>query len=110
MNKDIDSDYKYIRSSLYNLADKGTEGIELMMELARESEHPRAFEVLSNMIKTNAEVVESLMSLQKEKSKLELTEAPTSKAEITNNNVFIGSATDLQKLLADKNNDIIEHK
>jgi hypothetical protein len=107
MKKDIDKDYEYIRSSLYNLSDKQSEGIELMMDLARESEHPRAFEVLSNMIKTNAEVVESLMNLQKEKKKIELGDKPAE--AITNNNVFIGSATDLQKLLADKDKDVIEH-
>jgi Terminase DNA packaging enzyme. len=99
MKNDIDKDYNYIRDSLYNLSDKQSEGIELMMELARESEHPRAFEVLSNMIKTNAEVVESLMSLQKEKRKIESTDNPKESASITNNNVFIGSSTDLQKLL-----------
>ena len=47
---DIDDDYEFARSKYYNLAEKGDEAIELMMELARESEHPRAFEVLSNMM------------------------------------------------------------
>jgi hypothetical protein len=107
MKKDIDKDYEYIRSSLYNLSDKQSEGIELMMDLARESEHPRAFEVLSNMIKTNAEVVESLMNLQKEKKKIDVTDKPAE--AITNNTVFIGSATDLQKLLANKDEEVIEH-
>jgi hypothetical protein len=107
MAKDIDSDYEYIRGSLYNLSEKGNESIELMMDLARESEHPRAFEVLGQLIKQNAEITEKLMDLQRNKQKIE--EAPLNTTEkLTQNNVFIGSATDLQKLLASSN--VIEHE
>ena len=65
---DVDDDYDFARAKYYNLADKGDEAIELMMELARESEHPRAFEVLSNMMKQNAEIADRLMELQKKKN------------------------------------------
>ena len=67
---DIDDDYEFARSKYYNLAEKGDEAIELMMELARESEHPRAFEVLSNMMKQNAEIADRLMDLKRRKKKL----------------------------------------
>jgi len=106
MNKnktDIDDDYEFARAKYYNLADKGDEAIELMMELARESEHPRAFEVLSNMMKQNAEIADRLMELQKKKKEVQKADnvqaLPNS---MTQNNVFVGSTTDLQRMLAAK--------
>ena len=107
---DIDDDYIAIRKSLYDLSSQGDEAIELMMELARESEHPRAFEVLGQLIKQNAEIGEKIMKLQK--SKKEVTIMGDNKAlpvsgTVTNNNVFIGSTTDLQRLLKDEQ--VIEH-
>jgi hypothetical protein len=68
-----------------------------MIEVARESEHPRAFEVLSNMIKNISDVNDRLMELNK-KTK-EITEEKEDKSKITNNNLFIGSTTELQRLL-----------
>ena len=104
---DIDDDYDYARSKYYNLAEKGDEAIDLMMELARESEHPRAFEVLSNMMKQNAEIADRLMDLQKKKKEVK---TPTNNQQalpnsMTQNNVFVGSTTDLQKMLAKKMED-----
>ena len=64
-NNDVEDDYKFARDHYYKLAEKGEEAIELMLELARDSEHPRAFEVLSTMLKQNAEVADRLMELQK---------------------------------------------
>ena len=64
---DVKDDYDFARAKYYSLAEKGDEAIELMLELARDSEHPRAFEVLSNMMKQNAEVADRLMELQKKK-------------------------------------------
>lgn len=101
---DIDDDYEFARAKYYNLVDKGDEALELMMELARESEHPRAFEVLSNMMKQNAEIADRLMELQKKKKEVEkvdsnVTALPNS---MTQNNVFVGSSSDLQRMLASK--------
>lgn len=104
---DIDDDYDFARAKYYNLAEKGDEAIELMMELARESEHPRAFEVLSNMMKQNAEIADRLMDLQKKKKEVK-TPANNQQAlphNMTQNNVFVGSTTDLQKMLAKKMED-----
>jgi hypothetical protein len=106
IKKDVESDYEYIRGSLYNLSEKGNESIELMMDLARESEHPRAFEVLGQLIKQNAEITEKLMDLQKNRKKIE-EEGTNNQEKLTQNNVFIGTATDLQKLLSAS--DVIEH-
>jgi len=95
----IKSDYDYSRATYYELIDKGRESLDLMIEVARESEHPRAFEVLSNMIKNISDVNDKLMELNKKtRDVTQLDKKPEQKA-ITNNNVFIGSTTDLQRLL-----------
>jgi len=74
----------------------------VLAELARESEHPRAFEVLSRSIKDIADTTEKLMALQKNKKDLT---GEAIKREVTNNNLFVGSTTDLQRLLIKANND-----
>lgn len=99
-NKDhIDDDYDFARANYYNLVEKGQEGIDLMLELARESEHPRAFEVLSTMIKNTADVSDKLMALQKAKKDIEKPAVGEQPKQLTQNNVYVGSATDLQKML-----------
>ena len=60
---DVDNDYKYSRDTYYELVEKGKQSLELMIEVARESEHPRAFEVLSGMIKNISDVNDRLMDL-----------------------------------------------
>lgn len=101
MTKDIEDDYDFARSQYYNLAEKGNEAIDLMMDLARESEHPRAFEVLSTAIKQNAEVADKLMKLHKERKEVETPTAALPNS-MTQNNLYVGSATDLQKMLIQK--------
>lgn len=104
--EDIKDDYEFARSKYYELVQKGDEAIELMLDLARESEHPRAFEVLSTMIKQNAEIADRLMDLQKKKT--EVKKAGQGGApglvpqQLTQNNVYVGSTTDLQRMLAAK--------
>tara|TARA_Y200000002_G_C22677539_1_gene662721 strand:+ start:645 stop:1001 length:357 start_codon:yes stop_codon:yes gene_type:complete len=99
---DIKDDYDFARSQYYNLAEKGNEAIDLMMDLARESEHPRAFEVLSTAIKQNAEVADKLMKLHKEKKEVETNNQAALPNNMTQNNLYVGSATDLQKMLIQK--------
>lgn len=105
MKKDdpnIKSDYEYSRATYYELIEKGRESLDLMIEVARESEHPRAFEVLSNMIKNISDVNDRLMDLNK-KTK-EITQERETKTSTTNN-LFIGSTTELQRLLLDQQNE-----
>ena len=102
--KDIKDDYEFSRDTLKDLINVGTGSMDSLAELARESEHPRAFEVLSNHLKAIGDITDKLMKLQKNKK--ELTEDDVKK-EITNNNVFVGSTTDLQRMLLDKD-DIID--
>lgn len=100
----IAEDYNYSRATYYELIDKGRESLDLMMDVARESEHPRAFEVLSGMIKNIAEINGSLMDLNKKNKETKLVGKEKRQASgTTNNNVFIGSTTDLQRMLLDAN-------
>ena len=102
---EIQSDYKYSRDTYYELLEKGKDSLETMMEVARESEHPRAFEVLSNMIKNLADVNDKLMDLNKKNKDME---EPLKKVEQQQNNIFLGSTADLQKLLREKD-ETVEH-
>jgi len=96
--KNIDNDYKYSRDTYYELVEKGKQSLELMIEVARESEHPRAFEVLSGMIKNISDVNDRLMDLNKKKKDLDRKEEIKNIANTTNN-LFVGSTSELQKLL-----------
>ena len=94
--KNVDNDYKYSRDTYYELVEKGKQSLELMIEVARESEHPRAFEVLSGMIKNLSDVNDKLMDLNKKVKDLE--DEPK-KIENQQNNIFLGSTAEIQKLL-----------
>ena len=94
----INNDYEYSRETYYELVEKGKQSLELMIEVARESEHPRAFEVLSGMIKNISDVNDRLMDLNKKKKDIDKKEEIKKKANTTNN-LFVGSTADLQKIL-----------
>jgi hypothetical protein len=96
--KNIDNDYKYSRDTYYELVEKGKQSLELMIEVARESEHPRAFEVLSGMMKNISDVNDRLMDLNKKKKEIDKKD-DIKKVANTTNNLFVGSTTELQKLL-----------
>ena len=96
--KNVDNDYKYSRDTYYELVERGKESLELMIEVARESEHPRAFEVLSGMIKNISDVNDRLMDLNKKKKDLDKKEE-IQKIANTTNNLFVGSTAELQKIL-----------
>ena len=96
--KNVDNDYKYSRDTYYELVEKGKESLELMIEVARESEHPRAFEVLSGMIKNISDVNDRLMDLNKKKKDIDKKEEIKNIANTTNN-LFVGSTAELQKIL-----------
>ena len=99
----VDSDYERVRRDLFDLSEQGDEAIELMLEHARESEHPRAFEVLGQLIKNNAEIGEKILKLHKSKKEQDKEDDdPALTQGATNNNVFIGSTAELQKMLRDE--------
>ena len=95
----ISNDYNYSRQTYYDLIEKGRESLDLMIEVARESEHPRAFEVLSGMIKNVSEVNDKLMDLNKKNK--DISADDIKKIEATTNNLFVGSTAELQRMLQD---------
>ena len=97
---DIEDDYKYQRDNFYNLVEKGSAAIDGILELAKESEHPRTYEVAGNLIKQVAEVTEKLGDLQEKMRKLK--EVPNNAPKNVTNALFVGSTTELQKMLKDK--------
>ena len=98
--KEIQDDYEFSRRTYKDLVDKSNSAIDGMMELALQSEHPRAFEVLSIMLKNTSDMTDKLMSLQKNKKELKKEEKGTQPSTgVTNNNLFLGSVTELQKHL-----------
>jgi hypothetical protein len=90
------NDYEYSRETYYELLEKGKDALDTMVEVARESEHPRAYEVLSGMIKNLSDVNDKLMDLNKKVKDLE--DEPK-KIENQQNNIFLGSTAEIQKLL-----------
>lgn len=96
--RDTEDDVKYSREKIKNLIDQSSEAIEQLMALASESEHPRAFEVLSNMIKDTSQMTQDLVKLQKIRKDI-TQEKEKSKGDTTNNSIFVGSTTELQKFL-----------
>jgi hypothetical protein len=97
---DIDNDYKYQRENFYNLIERGQDAIDGILDLARESEHPRTYEVAGNLIKQVAEVTEKLGDLQSKMKKLK--EVPNSAPKNVTNALFVGSTAELQKMLKGK--------
>ena len=98
--EDIDNDYKYQRENFYNLIERGQDAIDGILDLARESEHPRTYEVAGNLIKQVAEVTEKLGDLQTKMKKLK--EVPNSAPQNVTNALFVGSTAELQKMLKGK--------
>lgn len=92
-------DADYSRANYYNLIEKGNEALDGILEVARESQHPRAYEVAANMIKNLSDVTEKLMILQKQQQELQPKE-PAGPTNITvDKAVFVGSTADLLKKL-----------
>ena len=100
---DIDNDYKYSRENYYNLIERGQEAIEGILDVAREGQHPRAYEVAGALIKNVADTVDKLQDLQKKLK--DLKEVPKTANPQIKNALFVGSTAELQKMLKGKNED-----
>jgi len=100
---DVDADYKYQRDNFYNLIEKGQDAIQGILNVAKESDHPRGYEVAGNLIKQVAEVTEKLGDLQEKMKKLK--EVPNSAPKNVTNALFVGSTAELQKMLKGKTNE-----
>lgn len=103
---DTEEDYNYSRDKIKDLIAKAEEAIDTMMALSQETEHPRAFEVLSGMFKTTTDMMDQLITLQKKRKELTQSEEQkvTANGNTTNNAIFVGSTTELQKFLSKNNN------
>ena len=99
-DKDPDIDFETGRKNLYNLIDKGNEAIDGILNLAKEGEHPRAYEVAGQLIKTVSEVSQNLLDLQDKLKKVK--ELPDKGPKNVTNALFVGSTTELQKMLKEK--------
>ena len=95
--KDSVRDYEYTRGNLYSLIEKGQEALDSIMEVAQEGQQPRAFEVVSQLIKNVADTTDKLVDLQQKMKNLEA-EDPKGPSTV-NNALFVGSTAELQKLL-----------
>jgi len=95
--EDVDSDYKYQRENFYNLIERGQDAIDGILEVAKQSDHPRAFEVAGNLISQVAEVTEKLSRLQNSMKRLK--EVPSNAPKSVTNALYVGSTAELQKLL-----------
>lgn len=109
---DTEEDFEMARDQIKSLIDTSSEAIEQMHNLAADAEHPRAFEVLGTLIKQTAEMNGQLLDLQKQRKALINDDSKATSTTTTNNSIFVGTTTDLQKLLKDENGedegDIIE--
>lgn len=94
----IETDYDESRDNLKDLLKSGKDALELALTVARQSEHPRAFEVVGNLIKQLADVNQQLMDVHQQKRKLE-EPSKTQTKQTTNNAIFVGSTADLSKMI-----------
>ena len=99
----IKNDYDYARDNLYNIIEKGNNALEDIMDIAKQSESARAFEVVTNLIKTMVDANKDLLELAKKKKELDKTEEPD-QTNVTNNNLFVGSSAELLKMIKDNTN------
>ena len=97
VSDDVEKDYEYTRANLYSLIEKGQESLNGIMELAGESASPRAYEVAGQIIKSVADTTDKLLDLQKKVK--EVDEEKGKPTQVTNNAVFVGSTSELQKML-----------
>jgi len=106
MGENVDRDYDTARNNLHKLLNQGQDALYHALEIAKQSEHPRAFEVVGNLMKQLADTNEQLLKLSEKKQKLDTpkTAETTSGKTVTNNNaIFVGSTSELSKLINNMN-------
>lgn len=103
----IESDYDTTRLNLLTILNKGQEALNHALEIAKQSEHPRAFEVVGNLMKQQADINQQLLDLHQQKQKLELKDEKKAPG-VQNNSIYVGSTTELNKFLKDMKSNTIE--
>lgn len=96
----VDSDYEFARSNLISIIEKGSDALDGLIDVASLSQHPRSYEVVASLIKTLSDVNKDLLELTKKKMDIS---GEIGQPRTINNNLFVGSTAELQKLISDKN-------
>jgi hypothetical protein len=101
---DAEQDFELARKNLQELAKKGNKALDELIMLAKNSEHPRAYEVVATLIKTLADTNKDLLDTRKKKLDIDKARgaSPNNDAKTVNNNLFVGSTAELQKFLKDR--------
>jgi len=104
-NKDetVDNDFKYARENLYNIIERGSDALNTLVDVANQSQHPRAFEVVGQLVKTLSDTNKDLLELQK-KVKIIKKDIPDQPQNVTNA-LFVGNTSELQKMINKRNNE-----
>ena len=95
---DVDKDYEYSRAQLYSLVEKGQEAVDGALDVAQQSDSARAYEVAGQLIKHVADTADKLIDLQKKMKEID-EDGPKAQTNVTNNSLFVGSTSELQKML-----------
>ena len=103
---DIDTDYRYARENLYDIIENGSHALHELVEIAKSSEHPRAFEVVASLMKTLTDANKDLLEVQAKVKKLKQEDNVQSGPNNVTNALFVGSTTELQNMLKDNLKDI----
>jgi len=98
----VPTDYEYARGSMISVIEKGNEALSDMLNVAQQSQQPRAYEVVATLLKTIADTNKDLLELQKKHKDIENMDGPQTPQTI-NNNLFVGSTAELQKLIKQQN-------
>lgn len=98
-NDALDDDYDVSRKNLHSLLEQGQEALFHALEVAKQSEHPRAFEVVGNLMKQLADINHQLLDLHSKKQKIDSPKAAETQSNVTNNAIFVGNTTELSRML-----------
>lgn len=102
----IDDDFDYARGNLYQVIEQGSHALSELLEVAQASQHPRAFEVVATLVRTLSDANMTLMDLTKKKEEIKTEKEGGKGPNTVNNNLFVGSTGDLQKLIKKQINDV----
>ncbi len=103
LDETVDTDFKYARENLYNIIEKGSDALNTLVDVAAQSQHPRAFEVVSQLVKTLSDTNKDLLEIQK-KVKVIKKDIPDQPQNVTNA-LFVGNTSELQKMINKRNNE-----
>ena len=100
----VKDDHEYARGNLYNLIEKGQEAINYILDVAKQTNHPRAYEVAGNLIKNVADITDKLLESQRKLKEIS-EDKPSKGPNVVNNSLFVGSTSELQKMLKQINSE-----